>query len=102
MNRYETASAIKDSNEKRKLSTIITPTPEANTADVYIQTRSIERLDLLAYKFYNDQTLWYIIAAANGLTPNIIPRDVATPFPPRKFAKIGKTCPITAVKEAQS
>ena len=67
MNRYETASAIKDSNEKRKLSTIITPTPEANTADVYIQTRSIERLDLLAYKFYNDQTLWYIIAAANGL-----------------------------------
>jgi hypothetical protein len=67
MNRYETASAIKDSNEKRKLSTIITPTPEANTADVYIQTRSIERLDLLAYKFYNDQSLWYIIAAANGL-----------------------------------
>jgi hypothetical protein len=67
MNRYETASILKDSNEKRKLSTVITPTPEANTADVFIQTTGIERLDLLAFKFYDDQSLWYIIAAANGL-----------------------------------
>jgi hypothetical protein len=67
MNRYETASTIKDGNEKRKLSTVITPTPESSTSDVFIQTTAIERLDLLAYKFYNDQSLWYIIAAANGL-----------------------------------
>ena len=42
------------------------------------------------------------IAAAKGLTPTIIPSDVATPFPPLKFAKTGKTWPITAVKEAHS
>jgi nucleoid-associated protein YgaU len=67
MNRYETASAIKDNKEKQKLSTVITPTPESNIADVFIQTTSVERLDLLAHKFYDDQTLWYVIAAANGL-----------------------------------
>lgn len=67
MNRYETASVIKDRDEKRKLSTVITPVPYINGDDVYIQTTSIERLDLLAHRFYNDAALWYVIAAANGL-----------------------------------
>jgi type VI protein secretion system component VasK len=67
MNRNETATIIKDYNEKRKLSTVITPVPYINVDDVYIQTTSIERLDLLAHRFYNDATLWYVIAAANGL-----------------------------------
>jgi len=67
MNRNETATIIKDHNEKRKLSTVITPVPYINVDDVYIQTTSIERLDLLAHRFYNDATLWYVIAAANGL-----------------------------------
>ena len=42
------------------------------------------------------------IPAARGLTPKSNPKAVATPFPPLKFAKIGKTWPITAVKDAQS
>jgi len=31
------------------------------------KTTSIERLDLLAYKFYGDSALWYVIASANSL-----------------------------------
>ena len=36
------------------------------------------------------------IKAADGCKPMITPKDVATPFPPLKFAKQGKTCPTTA------
>ena len=35
--------------------------------------------------------------AAGKLTAKIIPKSVATPFPPLKPAKIGNKCPITAV-----
>jgi len=35
--------------------------------DTYIETTSLDRLDKLAYIFYDDSTLWWIIASANGL-----------------------------------
>jgi nucleoid-associated protein YgaU len=38
-----------------------------HTSDLYIQVTSADRLDILASKLYGDQSLWYIIAAANGL-----------------------------------
>src|SRR5699024_7609249 len=37
-----------------------------------------------------------IIINNNGLTPKIIPPDVATALPPLKRAKIGYVCPMTA------
>jgi hypothetical protein len=68
MNRYNTAPTITENvTGTRKLSTMIIPVPPSSNSDVYIQTTSIERLDLLANKFYGDSTLWYLIAAANGL-----------------------------------
>lgn len=66
-NRYTNASTIKDSNGKRRKGTLIIPVPAPSTSDVYIQVTSPERLDLLAYKFYGDSSLWYVIASANGL-----------------------------------
>ena len=35
--------------------------------DIYIQTTSPERLDRLANNFYQDATMWWVIAAANGI-----------------------------------
>ena len=67
MTRYNLAKTITDTTGTRKFSTTIIPVPPASDLDVYIETTSIERLDLLAFKFYNDTTLWYIIATANGL-----------------------------------
>jgi len=68
MSRYLLASAQRDTTtEKRKLSTVIIPTPIIRSSDLYIQTTGIERLDKLALKFYEDATLWWVIAAANGL-----------------------------------
>lgn len=67
MNRYQNSATILDSVGKRRKSTIILPTPTPTATDTYIQTTSIERLDLLAYAFYGDVTLWWAIAVANGL-----------------------------------
>ena len=36
-------------------------------SDQYIRTRAGDRLDNLAYEFYSDVTLWWIIANANNL-----------------------------------
>ena len=67
MNRYQNSSTILDRNGKRRKATIILPTPEMSVTDTYIRTTTVERLDLLAHAFYNDVTLWWAIAAANGL-----------------------------------
>lgn len=67
MNRYTNTNIINDVNGKRRQQTTIIPVPRASSEDVYIQTTSIERLDLLAYKFYGDSALWYVIASANSL-----------------------------------
>lgn len=68
MSRYVTATIQRDLvTEKRKLSTVIIPTPQLRSSDIYIQISGAERLDKLAFTFYEDETLWWIIAAANGL-----------------------------------
>ena len=35
--------------------------------DVYVATETGDRLDTLAFQFYKDSTLWWIIAAANNI-----------------------------------
>lgn len=67
INRYNNTNIINDANGKRKQRTTIIPVPQLSDNDVYIQTTSIERLDLLAFKFYGDSAMWYIIASANSL-----------------------------------
>lgn len=67
MSRYRNADIIKNLNGKRAIQTWIIETPLASGNDYFIKTTSPERLDVLANKIYNDQSLWYIIAQANGL-----------------------------------
>jgi hypothetical protein len=83
MSRYTTSRIQKDDNEKRKLSTIIIPTAPLTETDFYIQTTSVERLDKLAKIFYEDASLWWIIAAANGLGKGtyVIPQNTRLRIP---------------------
>ena len=67
MNRYRDISTIQDANGRRKKASIIYPIPPQSSTDTYIRTTTVERIDLLANKFYGDLTLWWVIAAANGL-----------------------------------
>lgn len=67
MNRYATSKPIKDSNEKRYQSSLIFPVLPLRNTDTYIITTSLERLDKLSSTFYQDASLWWVIASANGL-----------------------------------
>jgi hypothetical protein len=84
MNRYIATSIIKNDNGTRKFSTIIIPNIMADPlSDFYIKTTSIERLDKLAQQFYNDASMWWIIAAANGIGKGtlVIPTDTDLRIP---------------------
>lgn len=68
MSRYITAQIERDAvTEKRKLSTVIVAPIPVTENDVYIQIIGTERLDKLALLFYENESLWWAIAAANGL-----------------------------------
>jgi hypothetical protein len=84
MGRYQTARVQRDNNETRKLSTIIVPAAPLTGGDIYIQTTSAERLDKLANIFYEDASLWWIIAAANGLGKGtyVVPQNTRLRIPP--------------------
>ena len=77
MARYTTANTLRDTKEKRYLSTTLIPPMPISTSDTYIVVTTPERLDKLANTFYGDARLWWIIAAANGLGKGtiIVPSD---------------------------
>lgn len=52
--------------------TIFYPVIEESPNDIYILTKQGDRLDLLAYKYYNDVTKWWVIAHANKIKGTMI------------------------------
>lgn len=68
MSRYDRNKIIKDDAGRRKLTSTLLVVPPKSEQDTYIQVYMPERLDLLAFRFYGDQTKWWIIAEANGLS----------------------------------
>jgi len=68
ISRYTDIEVVKDSKTGvRNYSTIIFSNPPLSAGDVYMISRTGDRLDLLAYRFYGDSTLWWVIGAANNL-----------------------------------
>jgi len=61
-------------NETRKLNdgrevykTKLYPKIPKSDQDIYIVTQTGDRLDTLAYQFYENASLWWIIASANNI-----------------------------------
>ena len=55
-----------DSNTKnRYYQSLLDPTIEKDATDIYVITTIVDRYDLLAWKYYGDAELWWIISAAN-------------------------------------
>ncbi|MBC8147570.1 MAG: hypothetical protein H8E98_06245 [Bacteroidetes bacterium] len=54
-------------NKKRMYNTTIYPKIEKSAKDIYIYAVKGDRLDLLAYDYYHDVELWFVIAHANGI-----------------------------------
>ena len=53
--------------KKEYLESTLYPIVKPNDGDTYIISEAGDRLDLLAHKYYGDQSLWWIIATANNI-----------------------------------
>jgi hypothetical protein len=75
-------------NKRMSLTTFL-PKIERSLGDVMIIAKSTDRLDLLAHKYYGQQSLWWILVLANNLPGDsffIIPGTQL--FIPKNFSKI--------------
>lgn len=76
MNRYTYIEAKRSAQGKRYVVNAVYPAIPLSEDDTYVITVGGDRYDTLAQEFYNDSTLWWIIASANNAdrdTINITP-----------------------------
>jgi hypothetical protein len=83
--RYDKTQVLRLINGKKVYETVLPSQIDKKDTDIYIITQETDRLDTLARQYYNDPSLWWIIAQANninspsiGLEPGIqlrIPAD---------------------------
>jgi hypothetical protein len=87
--RYSASTTLKNLEGKQRRSTVIVPNMPASANDIYIQTTSTERLDKLALNFYQDATMWWVIAAANGLGKGtlIVPQNTTIRIPDKNIVQ---------------
>lgn len=66
--RYQSIQKVKlgETGSMHYVNNVYPDIPPANN-DYYVITTLGDRLDLLAYDFYQDSSLWWIIASANAL-----------------------------------
>jgi len=68
MARYISTDTLTTKETKKKyLESTIYPIIRASDNDMYIISEAGDRLDLLANKYYGDQSKWWIIATANNI-----------------------------------
>ena len=66
MNRYENPTIKYTSQGKRYYKQKYYPNIPLSETDDYVVTTIGDRLDSLAYSYYRDSTLWWIISVANN------------------------------------
>lgn len=65
--RYEN-NEVKTTNDGRRVyRSKIYPNIPLKDDDIYVATETGDRLDTLAYQYYEDASLWWIIASANNI-----------------------------------
>lgn len=62
---YDRPVAIDLDNKRRFYNSLLDPEIPRNSDDIYVITTIGDRLDNLAWEYYSDATLWFIITAAN-------------------------------------
>lgn len=72
MNRYRNNLIKKNREGKQYYKNSIYPSIPETLDDIYIMTEYGDRVDILAYQFYKDASLWWIITIAN---PGKLKRD---------------------------
>ena len=67
MSRYKDIEIVKKTGIRKYTNTIVYPIIVPRADDIYIIAKEDDRLDNLANEFYEDPTLWWIIARANNI-----------------------------------
>jgi|SRR6516164_6636313 hypothetical protein len=70
MNRYQDISVNNFKDGRRYFRDVKYPDIPLQSSDIYVISSFGDRYDLVAYDYYKDDTLWWIVAVANDL-----PRD---------------------------
>lgn len=95
MNRYSDVIEVINSNGKKRYETLYYPVFTPQDTDIYIISKTSDRLDLLANEYYGDPRLWWVITRANSLekgTLRIKPGlKIRIPFPLDNFDVINMT-----------
>ena len=73
--RYIYTKIKKNSLGRQVLKPTIYPTIPIEDSDVFIYPVFGDRLDTLAFKYYKDTSLWWIIAKANNLESGVVGLD---------------------------
>jgi len=76
--RYDNNSIKKLDNGRHVYKSKIYPNIPLKNDDEYVVTQTGDRLDALAYQFYGDQSLWWIIASANNIHDAVFALDDGT------------------------
>jgi hypothetical protein len=66
-NRYKNNKPVKLSDGRVVYRSRIYPNIPKRDDDIYIVTQGGDRLDTLAFTFYGDSSLWWLIATANNI-----------------------------------
>ena len=66
MARYTNIPTITSLNKKQIYQTVRYPEIPRSESDIYVYTTVGDRYDTLALQFYNDSSLWWIIAMSNN------------------------------------
>tara|TARA_Y100000593_G_C4248360_1_gene305842 strand:- start:507 stop:767 length:261 start_codon:yes stop_codon:yes gene_type:complete len=81
MSRYNSQDFYKTEDGKLVRRTKIYNEIEKNDSDVMVLTQHGDRFDLLANQFYQDSSLWWVIAKANNMNTNNIPAGTVLRIP---------------------
>lgn len=66
MNRYDESVIYKSVSNKQYYKGKLYPDIPYSEDDVYVITTVGDRLDSIAYSYYNDSELWWVISVANN------------------------------------
>ena len=80
MYRYKNTKKVVKNGVTYYRTTIFNRIPKSDD-DLYVISQYGDRLDLLAYQFYGDVTLWWYIARANNLFTLNIPSSMQLRIP---------------------
>jgi hypothetical protein len=68
MNRYANINKQSRWDGKKVLNTTHYPNIPVSDDDIFIVSNETDYLDTLAFKYYNDSSLWWIIALVNNIS----------------------------------